>query len=161
MRCYEASALFKQLANERGQLVAGDFNALSVGDDHRMNRAPWWVRAQLLMQAGMTPRWALRRLLDAEYLDCYRARNPPGSNGFTVPAWDPQVRIDYLFASRDLEPALRASGVGGPTVEQAAPANPRRSLGELLGRAPVRSLNGAASDHLPVWADFEWDGAPA
>ena len=72
---------------------------------------------------------------------------------FTVPAWDPQVRIDYLFASRSLRAALRSSDTTETGRQSRAP---RRSLAELLGRATVKTLNGQASDHLPVWADFDW-----
>jgi endonuclease/exonuclease/phosphatase family metal-dependent hydrolase len=159
LRVYEVSALLKHLASEGPHMVAGDFNALSAGDGHRLKRAPSWVRAQLLIQAGMTPRWALQRLLDAGYVDCYRARNP-GADGFTVPAWDPQARIDYLFASRRLEPALRCAGAGDPVSPRCERPTPRRSFLQLLGRRPTPLLDGEASDHLPVWADFELPGIP-
>jgi endonuclease/exonuclease/phosphatase family metal-dependent hydrolase len=73
---------------------------------------------------------------------------------------DPQARIDYVFASGALATTLRSSGIGEPTVEQCVHRNPHRSVAELLGRTPIHSLDGEASDHLPVWADFEWDEAP-
>lgn len=155
LRKYEAATLLKYLANEGRHIIAGDFNALNGGDRHKLSAAAWWVRAQWILQGGATPRWALTPLKDAGYVDCYRARNP-GSDGFTVPAWDPQARIDYLFASRDVAPALVSSGIGTPAHRDSAGVNPRRSVAELLGRVPIRSLDGAASDHLPVWADFEW-----
>jgi endonuclease/exonuclease/phosphatase family metal-dependent hydrolase len=161
-RYCEVGYLLKHLARTSGEhVVAGDFNALAVGDEHRLSRAPSRVRAQWLLQAGMVPRWALGRLMNAGYVDCYRACNGH-SNGFTVPAWDPQARIDYVFASRKLRTALRASGVPQPSAsgDGHRPA-PRRSLAELLGWTAVKSLNGEASDHLPVWADFDWPGSAA
>ena len=139
-------------------VVAGDFNALMSGDPHHLERSASWVRAQWLLQGGLTPRWALRGLIDAGYVDCYRSCNPR-TPGFTVPAWDPHVRIDYVFASKHLGPALRLSDT--PAANRSAGggrAAPHRSFAELMGWKAVTSLGGEASDHLPVWAEFEWPG---
>ena len=65
---------------------------------------------QWLLQGGITPRWALKTLTDTGYIDCYRACHPR-EGGFTVPSWNPGARIDYVFASPDLESALRSSDV--------------------------------------------------
>jgi endonuclease/exonuclease/phosphatase family metal-dependent hydrolase len=164
-RCWEVGFLLKHLEgrSQEALIVAGDFNALARGDRQRWDGAPAWVRAQWLLQGGATPRWALRRLSGAGLVDCYRACNPR-DDGFTVPSWNPGARIDYVFASPDLRQALRASGPADST----RPANsrrpaPSRSLRVLLGRTPITSLDGQASDHLPVWADFAWpepQGAP-
>jgi len=136
-------------------IVAGDFNALMVGDTVRREGAPAWVRAQWAIQGGW-PRWALKGLTNAGYTDCYRACHPR-EHGFTVPAWAPGARIDYVFASPDLERSLRAAGtVEARPREGSLRVPPRRSLPELMGWTPVRSLGHEASDHLPVWADFEW-----
>jgi endonuclease/exonuclease/phosphatase family metal-dependent hydrolase len=138
------------------QIAAGDFNALMVGDAQRREGAPLWVRLQWLLQGGTTPRWALRLLADDGYTDCYRASHPQ-EGGFTVPAWNPNARIDYIFASADLKNALRSSGVPESNKpEGSSRTAPGHSLAELLGLKPVASLGGEASDHLPVWADFEW-----
>jgi exonuclease III len=134
-------------------VLAGDFNAVAPRDSVRRDGAPVYVRAQWWLQGGMIPRWALGRLTAAGYTDCYRACNP-AKEGFTVLSWRPHVRIDYLFASPALATRLRASDVlpgnqrGRPSV--------RRSIAQLLGSAAISDLGGAASDHLPVWADFEW-----
>jgi exodeoxyribonuclease-3 len=153
-RWREVGALLKRMSSETGaHVVAGDFNALAPGDRHRVDRAPARVRAQWLLQAGATPRWAIRRLTNAGYVDCYRACNR-ATDGFTVPAWDPQVRIDYLFASATLAPALRSSGMWTASSEPPGQRSPRRSVSQLLGHTSVTSLDGHASDHLPVWADF-------
>lgn len=151
-RCEVGALLRRTAARTDRHVIGGDFNALAVGDGHQLRRAPWWVRAQWRLQAGVLPRWALRRLQEAGYVDCYRDRNP-AEDGFTVPSWDPQVRLDYLLASRTLHDALRDSGVAG-RAGQSRP-QPRRSLSQLLGRTDV-PLEGDASDHLAVWADFSW-----
>jgi endonuclease/exonuclease/phosphatase (EEP) superfamily protein YafD len=156
----EVRSLLKRLGTHAGtrQVVAGDFNTFMTGDTLRRAGAPVWVRAPWALQ-GSWPRWALRELTAAGYTDCYRAcheREP----GFTVPAWDPGVRIDYVFASPPLKLLLRAAG----TFESSAPegsasVSPRRSLFELLGWKAVRFPGHEASDHLPVWADFDWSSA--
>lgn len=136
-------------------VIAGDFNALVASDEFRREGAAMWVRAQCAVQGGW-PRWALSALTNAGYTDCYRTCNDD-EHGFTVPAWNPRVRIDYVFASSLLRKSLRAAGtLESNAVVGSAPVTPRRSLSELLGWKAVRSLGGAASDHLPVWADFEW-----
>lgn len=157
-RRHEVRCLLTRLAHgaATSHVIAGDFNALMAGDEHRLDQSAAWVRAQWLLQGRMTPRWALGRLTGAGYVDCYRACNAK-AQGFTVPAWDPQVRIDYVFASPSLRPALRASGTGESSKSpDATRSTPGRTLSELLGWKAVKSLGGEASDHLPVWADFEW-----
>jgi endonuclease/exonuclease/phosphatase family metal-dependent hydrolase len=159
-RRVEVRSLLQQLRVRAGtaQILAGDFNALMVGDPLRRQGAAPWVRAQWAVQGGW-PRWALRELTDAGYTDCYRACHEREA-GFTAPAWNPGVRIDYVFASSALQRSLRAAGTApsGAPAGVAGPA-PRRSLSELLGWRAVRSLGPLASDHLPVWADFEWPSA--
>lgn len=156
-RCIEARSLLKQLRPRAGtpHIIAGDFNALIPGDGFRRDHAELWVRVECAIQGGW-PRWALKGLLDAGYTDCYRACHER-EDGFTVPAWDPAFRVDYVFASASLGRSLRAAETLGASASmESARVPPRRSLAELLGWTPVRSLGDAASDHLPVWADFEW-----
>ncbi len=158
-RWAELRSLLTRLRTRAGtpQVIAGDFNALSVGDPLRTEGAPGWVRAQWALQGGW-PRWALRTLTNAGYSDCYRACHEK-EPGFTVPAWNPGVRIDYVFASASLKMSLRGSGTLGSNTPAGAGVAPRRSLAELLGWKAVRFLCPEASDHLPVWADFEWSSA--
>ncbi len=112
-------------------LLAGDFNAIAPGDRVVWQATPLWVSAQLWFQAGRVLRWALRPLLDAGYVDCFRALHPH-DDGFTLPAADPKVRLDYVFADPALSSALRACRV----VTQPDAVK-------------------IASDHLPVLAEFE------
>lgn len=161
LRRTEIQTLVRQLRSvpETPHLVMGDFNAVMSGDGFRRDRAELWVRIECALQGGGWPRWALKGLVEAGYTDCYRACHQY-EDGFTVPAWDPAVRLDYVFASPSLRPALRGAGTFEPQPSPGTPhVRPNRSLPELLGRTPVRSLGDSASDHLPVWADFEWTGA--
>jgi endonuclease/exonuclease/phosphatase family metal-dependent hydrolase len=113
-------------------LLAGDFNAIAPGDRARLDIAPLWVKAQLWFQLGRVLRRALKPLLDAGYVDCFRALHP-GEDGFTLPSLDPTVRLDYIFADPTLGPYLHRCRV----VTEPEAVN-------------------VVSDHLPVLAEFEW-----
>jgi len=115
-------------------LLAGDFNAIAPADEALMTNAPVWVKAQTWPQGGKILRLALNPLFEAGYIDAYR-RLHPAEAGFTLPAAGPEVRLDYIF----VPPALQASLRGCAVVESPE---------------AVR----AASDHLPVVADFEFGG---
>ena len=114
-------------------LLAGDFNTIAPGDRALLGQAPLWVRAQAWFQLGYIPRWALRPLLNAGYVDCFR-RLQPEEDGFTLPSVHPQVRLDYVFAAPSLKDALRECRV-------------------ITSPKAVTS----ASDHLPVLAEFGWE----
>jgi exonuclease III len=81
---------------------------------------------------GRVLRRALKPLSDAGYVDCFRALHPH-DEGFTLPAFHPSVRLDYVFAGPALSVHVRACRV--VTEPEAVKV---------------------ASDHLPVLAEFEW-----
>jgi exonuclease III len=75
------------------------------------------------------PRQAIRSLLEAGYVDCYRQLHPQ-SPGYTYPAAASWLRLDYVFASSPMAERLQACNViRGAALEQ-------------------------ASDHCPIWAEF-------
>src|SRR5207248_10390662 len=74
------------------------------------------------------PRVAIRRMLEAGYIDCFRRLHP--RRGFTYPSQWPWLRLDYIFASPRL----------APYVDRCDVMDTRRAR--------------CASDHLPVWASF-------
>ena len=134
-RMYQVRALLRYiLQTAPGQhLLAGDFNAIARGDRASLPEAPLWVKVQTWFQLGHIPRWALKPLLDAGYVDCFR-RLHPEEDGFTLPSPSPQLRLDYIFAAPPLIEALRGCRV-------------------ITSQGKVAS----ASDHLPVLAEFEWE----
>jgi exonuclease III len=76
-------------------------------------------------------RWrTIKTVLQAGYVDAYRTCHP-GRPGFTMPSWEPHVRLDYAFV-----PAPSARCLISCDVAHHADA-------------------AAASDHLPVIAEFE------
>ncbi len=131
-RAYQIRALLRPVRQTTGDrhLLAGDFNAIAPGDLALLAGAPLWVRAQTWFQLGRVPRWALKVLLEAGYVDCFREMHPE-EDGFTLPSTGPQVRLDYVFATPPLARALSGCRV---VTEPAVAAS--------------------ASDHLPVLAEF-------
>jgi endonuclease/exonuclease/phosphatase family metal-dependent hydrolase len=107
-------------------VLVGDFNALAVDDP--VGEPPPGVEKRGEAVDGV-PRLAIAPILEARYVDCFRALHP-GTPGYTYPAWAPWLRLDYVFASPALAGRLLECDVVG---------------GELAARA---------SDHLPVRAEF-------
>lgn len=134
-RTHQVRALLRHIRHvtSGSHLLAGDFNAIAPGDRASLARAPLWVRAQTWFQLGRVPRRALKPLLEADYVDCFREMYPE-EDGFTLPSTDPQVRLDYIFAAPPLVKALRNCRVITSPEEVAL-----------------------ASDHLPVLAEFDWE----
>jgi len=85
-----------------------------------------WTGSEL----GRGPRGVLASLERAGWRDCFRLRNPQAP-GFTLGAGRRVARVDYILASRPLAEKLTACRV--------------------LRHADLV----AASDHSPVWAEFE------
>lgn len=132
IRAAQLSQLIRFLVDNETALhvVAGDFNTFAPGDRVALSDAPRWVRAQTWWQFGAKARWALKKMADAGYTDCYRALYP-AEDGFTLPSHQPLVRLDYIYANPGFRPYLQACDVV--------------TTPEVVQRA---------SDHLPVVATF-------
>jgi endonuclease/exonuclease/phosphatase family metal-dependent hydrolase len=63
------------------------------------------VRNGLVISETFLPRHLVRRVLEAGYIDCFRYLHP-NVDGFTFPAPEPAVRIDYVFAPAGLRDTL-------------------------------------------------------
>jgi exodeoxyribonuclease-3 len=107
-------------------LLVGDFNALAPGDPVGDPPPGQEKRGDARDGAG---RPAIRDLLAAGYVDCYRALHPTAP-GYTYATDRPWLRLDYLFASPELAGYLQ--------------------MCDLVTSAPAAQ----ASDHFPVWAAF-------
>ncbi len=125
---------YLRFLGERGRhvhLLLGDFNAIAPNDLFDKSALPLKEKLMVTFERGHIYRDAIRRLLDAGYVDCFRAVHPVEA-GFTLPTHAPHVRLDYVFASSALSPTLRDCSV------------------------VVSPLTTATSDHYPVVADFEF-----
>jgi exodeoxyribonuclease-3 len=133
-RLFELRALLRTVQqHEQGfHLLAGDFNTLAPGATLDRSKLPLRLRPLLWVTAGRV-RWrTVKTVLEAGYVDAYRTLHPE-SPGYTMPTWDPHVRLDYAFV-----PSTQAHRILDCNVVTHADA-------------------AAASDHLPVYVDIRVD----
>jgi exodeoxyribonuclease-3 len=131
-RVFELRALLRSVKrHEPGfHVLAGDFNTLAPGATLETRRLPLRLRPMLWATGGRV-RWrTVRTVLEAGYVDVFRTLHPQ-DQGYTMPTWDPHVRLDYVFV-----PA----------------ADSQRMLSCEVVKHPDAV---AASDHLPVLVEFE------
>jgi endonuclease/exonuclease/phosphatase family metal-dependent hydrolase len=103
-------------------LLVGDFNTIHPNDPIG-KPPPGEEKAYLARQP-------IRLILEAGYLDCFNQQHA-NTPGYTYPAHQPWLRLDYIFASLPMAARLSACEVvKGEETKQ-------------------------ASDHLPVWAEFK------
>ena len=131
-RMREVRALLESVRGmgDRFHLLTGDFNTLAPGELLRMQKLPVRYRLLALMLGGRINYRAIQILLNGGYADCYRRLN--SDPGFTFPAWEPNVRLDYVFV-----PEQHASRVTACRV-----------MDDI--HEPAR-----ATDHLPLIAEID------
>ena len=84
-------------ARENGfHLLVGDFNTLAPGELLDMQKLPTRYKVLAYLLGGKATYRAIQIMLDAGYADCYRKFHT--DPGYTFPAWDPHVRLDYFFS---------------------------------------------------------------
>lgn len=76
-------------------ILTGDFNTLAPGELLDMQKLPTKYRVVAYILGGKLTFRAIKIMIDAGYIDCYRKFHADA--GFTFPAWDPHVRLDYFF----------------------------------------------------------------
>lgn len=133
-RVFELRALLRSVQrHEHGfHVLAGDFNTLAPGATLDPSRLPLRLRPLLWVTAGRV-RWrTVKTVLEAGYVDAYRTQHPD-AHGYTMPTWDPHVRLDYAFV-----PSTHSDRIVDCDVVRHA---------DVV----------AASDHLPVYVDFRVD----
>jgi exodeoxyribonuclease III len=131
-RVYELRELLRAVAayEDGPHVLAGDFNTLAPGALLDLARLPLRLRPFVWLSGGRIKWRTVQTVLDAGYVDAFRLKHPDDP-GFTVPAGDPHVRLDYAFV-----PAAYTEAVVGCDI--------------------VRHPDAAtASDHLPVMVDIE------
>jgi endonuclease/exonuclease/phosphatase family metal-dependent hydrolase len=120
-RMREARALLKSIKEHREgfRLLAGDFNTLAPGELLEMRRLPWRYRLLAMVLGGRVTYRTIQIMLDAGYLDAYRRFHT--KPGFTFPAWNPHVRLDYVFVPSKYADRVRSCDVitGIPNLARA------------------------------------------
>jgi exodeoxyribonuclease-3 len=131
-RAREMRSLLKGIEQhqEGFHVLAGDFNTLAPGELLEMRRMPYWIQALVWLSGRDIQRETIQTVLDAGYVDGYR-RHHPAEKGYTLPAWEPRVRLDYLFLPARYADRLKSC--------------------DVFTRPPAAS----ASDHLPLLAQIE------
>jgi hypothetical protein len=109
-------------------VIVGDFNSIAPGDAPVIRLMPWWVRLLLRFDGGIHTR-VIQMFLDAGFVDAFRRLNQDAL-GFTLPAVNPSVRLDYAMLAPDVVPRLQSC----------SPMEPDGLTSPLL----------RASDHLPL-----------
>ncbi len=106
-------------------LLIGDLNSVASGDAPSVRSMPLWLRLLLRFDGGIRTD-VQDRLAAAGWVDAYRHLHPD-EHGFTLPALEPQVRLDYALV-------------------------PRAVLGQVRSCSPAAdvAMAGRASDHLPL-----------
>lgn len=112
-------------------VIVGDLNAVAPGDRVLQKNNPPRMRRVQAFQFNLVFHFTLNRLLKAGYVDCFRQLNPR-ADGFTWRPGNLTTRYDYVLADKYFAPRLRACRVVDDVPEAQT-----------------------ASDHLPVWAEFE------
>jgi endonuclease/exonuclease/phosphatase family metal-dependent hydrolase len=132
-RIWEIATILRRIKTTSPALcmIVGDFNAIAPGDPVQTHDWPAWLKLTLAAQAGYVFRAAIRLVLAAGFIDCYRQLHRAEA-GFTLPAPAPNARLDYVFASPDLHRSLR---------------------GCQFIREPAAVL--LASDHCPLSVEFD------
>ena len=111
----------------------GDFNTLAPGELLNMQKLPMRYRILAMVLGGRVTYRTIQIMLDAGYLDAYRRLHT--EPGYTFPAWDPHVRIDYVFS----------------LVANLSIALPSCDVVTDIARTPK------ATDHLPLVAEIATD----
>jgi len=112
-------------------LIVGDMNSISPGDIPIRAAFPTWLRILLRVDGGLSTT-VIQRILDEGFVDGFRHLDPD-EPGATMPAIAPTVRLDYFMVGAELVTALKACTIGDVD----------------------RPLLVAASDHLPLVAEFD------
>ena len=112
-------------AADDNTILMGDLNSVARGDVPRVAAMPLWLRLLLRFDGGIRTD-VQDRLAAAGWVDAFRHLHPDDP-GFTLPALEPQIRLDYALVPPPLLPsvtvvrpgarrAARRPGVGPPAA---------------------------------------------
>ena len=110
-------------------VLTGDFNTLAPGELLDMQKLPMRYRILAFLLGGRVAYRTIQIMLDGGYIDVYRRLHT--EPGFTFPAWDPNVRLDYVFAPAQFADRVTTCDVVSDIAEPAK-----------------------ATDHLPLLAEI-------
>jgi exonuclease III len=144
LRRWQATGKLLEVIRQRPSepsLIMGDLNGINKGDGVAMETilatTAKWMKVGLIAQGKRPYSYAIPRLIQAGYTDCFRQLHPE-AKGYTYRLFgkDPIARFDYVLANAYLAGRLRAC----QTVDD-------------VGEMPALLT---ASDHFPVMAEFDF-----
>lgn len=108
----ELDLMLKAVERDREEfhVFVGDFNTLAPGELLDTRKLPPRLRALIWLSGGRVRYATIQTMLDAGYVDGYRARNTSDA-GYTFPVWDPHVRLDFAFLPARFAERLEACRV--------------------------------------------------
>jgi endonuclease/exonuclease/phosphatase family metal-dependent hydrolase len=115
-------------------MLVGDFNAISPGDGPLLRLLPRWIRILLRFDGGIRTE-VMASLAAAGFTDGYRLMHADDP-GFTMPAVEPSVRLDYFMLGSAVRPLLVS-----------------------CERQTKGTQSALASDHLALVAEFDLGNA--
>lgn len=133
VRRWQAAGKLLQIIQNKppdSHLIIGDINAIAPGDRVLQHKNPKRMRQLMMLQFRLIFRFAMPRLLQAGYTDCFRHLHPH-KDGFTWWTINPTTRYDYILADGRMLPKLQSCRV---VDDHPAVYN--------------------ASDHFPLLAEF-------
>ena len=132
-RWWELRELLRNIKeHQKGpHVIAGDFNTLAPGEKLNIEKLPVRLRWFIYLTGKQIRFITLQQMADAGYLDSFRTLYPD-QTGFTFPAEDPHVRLDYVFLPGHMRSNLREC--------------------KVVTGAPI------GSDHLPLLAEIDGAG---
>ena len=133
-RMREVRALLGAIEEDRDDfhLLVGDFNTLAPGELLNMQKLPMRYRVLAMLLGGRVTFRAIQIMIDHGYIDSFRRLNT--DHGYTFPAWDPHVRLDYAFVPAAFADRVRSCKIVDDLDEPAT-----------------------VTDHLPLLAEISTD----
>ncbi|HJS51732.1 MAG TPA: endonuclease/exonuclease/phosphatase family protein [Pyrinomonadaceae bacterium] len=133
-RMREVRALLAALEAKKNEfhVLTGDFNTLAPGELLNMQKLPMRYRILAVILGGRIEFRAIQMMIEAGYTDSFRRLHT--EPGFTFPAWDPHVRLDYVFTPKQFSERVSSCEV---VTDFSEPAK--------------------ATDHLPLLAGISLD----
>jgi len=111
--------------------VVGDFNTLAPNELLDVKKMPRWIRTMIWLSGRNLQRETIQLMLDRGYVDGFRSLNAE-EKGYTLPTYDPQLRLDYVFVpANELSRLLKC---------------------EVITQSPVTE----ASDHFPLMCHIDF-----
>jgi len=133
-RAREIRSLLKGIERyqEGFHVLVGDFNTLAPGEILDVRRMPTWIRALIWLSGRDIQRETIQIMGEAKYVDGYRLLHAE-EKGYTFPAWDPHLRLDYVFLPERFASRLQSC--------------------EVIDQLPKVQM---ASDHFPLLSELEF-----